>query len=228
MSIFVPGILCYTDAVMKISMKEVRHMLQPKSITPMRTAKIGYIIMSVICCFLGVMLVVFPEISASVLGVMMGIMMVLFGAVKLVGYFSKDLYRLAFQYDLAFGIFLIALGIVVLIRPDNAMSFICIVLGISVLADGLFKIQIAFDSKRFGLKLWWLIFVFAVLTGMLGMLLVFRPTESVPILMVLVGSSLFLEGLLSLSTVLTAVKIVRYQMPDIVEVDFYEERGVKK
>ena len=31
------------------------------------------------------------------------------------------------------------------------MSFLCIVFGIPVLADGLFKIQISLDAKRFGI-----------------------------------------------------------------------------
>ncbi|MFQ9732082.1 MAG: hypothetical protein ACLT8X_11075 [Mediterraneibacter faecis] len=37
-----------------------------------------------------------------------------YGIIKMIGYFSKDLYCLAFQYDLACGIFLIILGVVAL------------------------------------------------------------------------------------------------------------------
>ena len=37
--------------------------------------------------------------------------MLLFGFIKMIGYFSKDLYRLAFQFDLASGILLMALPI---------------------------------------------------------------------------------------------------------------------
>ena len=79
-------------------------------------------------------------------------MMIGFGAVKLMGYFSRDLYRLAFQFDLAYGILLIVLGLIVLVRPVQLVSFFCLVLGICILADGLFKIQAASDSKRFGLR----------------------------------------------------------------------------
>lgn len=199
-------------------------MVQPKSIKPMQTAKIGYIIMSVVFCTLGIVLMAFPRISASAIGMLMGILMIAFGTVKLVGFFSKDLYRLAFQYDLAFGILLIVLGTIVLAKPDHAMNFICIVLGISVLADGLFKVQIAVDAKVFGIKLWWMILVPAILTGIMGVLLAFRPTESVPVLMELLGLSLITEGVLSLCTVLTAVKIIRHQLPDVFEADDYEER----
>ncbi len=195
-----------------------------KSVKPMRTAKIGYIVMSVVFCILGILLLLFPKLSAVVISRLMGIAMIVFGAVKLIGYFSKDLYRLAFQYDLALGILLIAIGMILLWRTDHVINFLCIVFGISILADGLFKVQIAMDARTFGIKLWWLILTFAVLTGIVGILLVFRPTESTKLLMMLFGVSLLTEGLLNLCTVLTAVKIVRHQVPDVIEIE-YEEEG---
>ncbi len=193
-----------------------------RSVTPMRTAKIGYIIMSALFCTLGILLIVLPDFSVSMIGTVMGIAVIVFGAVKLVGYFSKDLYRLAFQYDLAFGILLIALGVIILLRPDNLMNFICIALGISILADGLFKIQIAMDSRQFGIRPWWLILALAILAGIIGILLVFRPTESARMLTILLGISLLSEGILNLSVALTAVKIIRHQQPDVIETDYYE------
>lgn len=185
-----------------------------RSIVPMRMAKIGYIVLSVVLCALGVWFILCPEMSVSAIGITMGIVMILFGAVKLVGYFSRDLYRLAFQYDLAFGILLIALGVILLVRPESLLHFLCVALGISILADGLFKLQIAVDSKRFGLREWWLILVLAILTGACGAVLTFRPSESSLLLTTLLGISLIFEGVLNLSTVITAVKIVRHQLPD--------------
>lgn len=196
-----------------------------RSVTPMRAAKTGYIIISAALCLLGVMLIAVPGFSAELLGVICGILLIIFGLVKLVGFFSKDLYRLAFQYDLAFGILLIALGAIMLVRPGSLMNFICITLGLSILADGLFKLQISLESKSFGLREWWLILIFAVITGIFGLVLLLTPSESSKILTVLIGISLLSEGILNFSTVITAVKIIRHQKPDIIDVD-YEEREV--
>ena len=190
-----------------------------RSVVPMKTAKIGYVVISVLFCVLGIVLIASPETSVVWLGRLLGIGMIVFGIIKLVGYFSRDLFRLAFQYDLAFGILLIALGIVTLARPNGAMSFLCIVFGIPVLADGLFKIQIAMDAKPFGIRKWWLILVAAILTGIFGLLLIIRPGESLQVLTVLLGVSLIWDGILNLSTMLTAVKIVRNQQPDEIVVD---------
>ena len=190
----------------------------------MQTAKIGYVTVSLLLCVLGVVMIVVPDFSASLIGTLCGIMLIVFGAFKLVGYFSKDLYRLAFQYDLAFGILTLALGIIILLNPDNIMNFICVVLGVAVLADGLLKIQIALDSKRFGISKWWLILAVAFIACVCGILLLVRLSESIRVIIVLMGISLLAEGILNLSTVITAVKIVRNQQPDYIEIHEYTEK----
>ena len=193
-----------------------------RSVKPMKAAKISYIIISALLCVFGVVMMAVPELSVTVVGTVLGIAMIVFGIVKLAAYFSKDLFRLAFQYDLAFGILLIALGVLVLLQPDGAMSFFCIVLGICVLTDGLFKIQIAVDARRFGIPQWWLVLALAVLTGVIGLLLVLRPTEGAQALVMLMGVSLLLDGALNLSVALCAVKVVRHQQPDVIETDDFE------
>lgn len=60
-----------------------------------------------------------------------GMILIIYGIVKVIGYFSDDLYCLAFQYDLACGLFLIAMGMILL--------------------DALLKIQISKDARKFGL-----------------------------------------------------------------------------
>lgn len=193
-----------------------------RSIVPMRTAKIGYIVISVLLCVLGVVLIAVPEFSAAMLGIMCGVLLIVFGAVRLTGYFSRDLYRLAFQYDLTLGILPVALGLIMLIRPGSLMNFICITMGLFILTDGVSKIQIAFESKKFGISEWWLILLFAVLTVVFGLILMFRPGEGSNILMVFLGLTFLSEGILNLSTVITAVKIVKNQKPDTIEIDYNE------
>ena len=150
--------------------------------------------------------------------------MMLFGLVKIIGYCSKDLYRLAFQFDLAFGILFVVLGFILIIRTDAMVNLICIVMGICVLADALLKIQISIDSRAFGIKKWWLILAMAILTGVAGFLLIFRPSESIQTIMILFGIALITEGVLNLITILTAVKIIRHQLPEVIDVEYCETK----
>ena len=89
------------------------------------------------------------------------------------------------------------------------MSFLCVILGIVVLADGLLKIQTSLDARRFGLQTWWLILVMAILAGIAGMLLMLRPSQSAQVLTGLMGISLLAEGILSLCVALCAVKVMK-------------------
>lgn len=189
---------------------------------PMWVAKAGYIVMSLVFCGAGVLFIVKPELSAMVISRALGAAMIVFGLIKLVGYFSKDLFRLAFQYDLGFGLLLIALGILVLAKPAGVLDFIFVALGIAILADGLFKVQIAVDSKRFGISTWWLTLVLAMVTGVVGLALVFRPWDSVRLLTTLLGAALLAEGILNLCVAVSTVKIVDHQRPDVIEVTSFE------
>jgi len=185
---------------------------------PMWVAKAGYIVMSLVFCAAGALFIVKPEFSATAISRTLGAAMIVFGIVKLVGYFSRDLFRLAFQYDLGFGLLLIALGILVLAKPAGALDFIFAALGIAILTDGLFKVQIAVDAKRFGIPSWWLTLALAIVTGLVGLALVFRPWDSVRLLTALLGAALLAEGVLNLCVAVSTVKIVAHQRPDVIEV----------
>ena len=199
--------------------------MKMRSVTPMRIAKIGYIVMSILFCIAGILFITLPEMSTTIMGICIGIAMIVFGIVKLVGYFSKDLFRLAFQFDLELGILMMVLGVVVLFNPQNLMAFICVALGIAILLDGLFKIRIAMDSKRFGIKSWWLILALAIVTGVVGVALVFDSVVSAKVLSVLLGLSLLSEGILNLYTVISTVLIIKNQLPDVIEVEAFEIDG---
>ncbi len=179
--------------------------------TKLRIAKYGYIVLSILICILGIVLISVPEFSLSALCWICGILLVLFGCIKIVGYLSKDLYRLAFQFDLAFGILLIVLGLVVILRTDSMIHIVCVLLGIFILADSLLKIQISIDSKVFGISQWWVILSAAIITGVFGFLLLIRPSETASTIMILLGVSFLGEGILNLITVLTVVKILNKQ-----------------
>ena len=202
--------------------------MKMRSVTPMRIAKIGYIVMSILFCAAGILFIALPEISTEIIGVCIGIAMIFFGIVKLIGYFSKDLFRLAFQFDLEFGILMMVLGGIVLFNPKNLMVFICVALGIFILLDGLFKIRIAMDSRQFGIKSWWLILLLAIGTGVIGIFLIFDSATGSKIMSVLLGLTLLAEGILNLYTVISTVLIVKNQAPDVLEIETFEVDGKER
>ena len=93
-----------------------------RSVVPMRTAKIGNIALAAALIAAGIGLLVKPDVSTALVGDLVGIVLTLSGVFRLIGYLSKDLYRLAFQFDLIYGIVLIVLGSVTLTKPQNLLQ----------------------------------------------------------------------------------------------------------
>ncbi len=172
-------------------------------------AKYGYLILSVLMSVFGIFMVANPDFSIYLLCRLGGWILILFGIVKLIGYCSRDLYRLAFEHDLASGMMTIALGLIILARGERLMHLVILLLGLCVLADAFLKIQIAIDSRTFGIKQWYRILGAAILTGAVGFLLVYRTSLGVVITMRLLGAALITEAVLNFTTILIAVKIIQ-------------------
>ena len=117
---------------------------------------------------------------------------------------------------------LIIMGIIVLVKPDNMLNFLSIALGICTLVDCLFKTKIALDAKKFGIRQWWLTMGMAIITGVAGLLLAFRPSEAIEVITILLGICLLSDGILNLSVAFSLVKIVKHQQPDVIDVEYYE------
>lgn len=172
----------------------------------LKSAKWSYIAISAVMILLGIVILIFPSASAKLLCVVIGALMATFGAAKLIGYFSKDLYRLAFQFDLAFGILLLVMGLIVMLHPWKTIGAVAVITGIYLAVDGGFKFQTAMDAKRFGIKAWWLMLAFAVLTVLAGVVLITDPFGGSLALMVLLGISLIIDGMQNIFAVLYTVK----------------------
>ena len=155
----------------------------------LKTAKIGYILISITFYITGLCCIFRPDMMSRNAEIVAGIILIAYGIIKIIGYFSKDLYCLAFQYDFACGIFLMALGVIALcIMGKYNGSNLLAAFGILILLDSLLSIQTSLDARRFGLATWrWILFL-SVLSGTVGALLLIRNT------MFVAGCALLAEG----------------------------------
>lgn len=179
----------------------------------LKIAKTGYLVLSALLLLAGVGLTFFSDTFYPILTVLLGVLFLAFGIVKLVGFFSKDPYQLVFETDLVFGILYLVFGLLLLIHPAHTMAFFGIMFGLILLADGLTRVRIALDARPFGIRAWWLILVSALVTAILGVVLLFHPGEGTKVLTQLLGISLMVDGVMNISTILTAVRILRAARP---------------
>ncbi len=182
--------------------------MKDKSI--LKTAKTVYSAVAVLECILGLVMLCYPGFSLSALGIILGIGLVLFGVVELIAYFSGSAPLILSRNVLAGGIFFIILGVLVLTNPLGLMNFICIVIGVGILADSLFKLQSVLDVRQFMSRgSWWLVFAALLLSVLAGILLVFWPGESGRALIVLLGIGLLLNGAFNIFDVVYVTRYVK-------------------
>ena len=180
-----------------------------------RSIKVSFIAVSAVLIALGLWLLICPGVSSAAICVALGAVSVLYGTIKLLGYFSNDLYRLAFQFDLAVGILSILLGM---------LSFLPTVIGVFILVDSILRFQTSIDARHFGMDKWWAILLISCVGAALGVLLLFRPFESALAMIRLIGLTLMIDGTENLMTCLYTVKVPRRSCADrtVVEADFTE------
>ena len=179
------------------------------SVKVLKFARNGYIIVSLLFCALGVWLYQYPDTARTTIGILIGTLFILGGAIKMVGYFSDDYYCLAFQFDLALGILMEAVGIIIVCRRSVMQTMaLFAIFGFMILADSLFRVQTCIDAKKFGLNLWWRILIIAFATGTLGVIVLAVPCQAVQAMTKLVGIGLVSEGVLNLLVAVFTVKIL--------------------
>ena len=104
----------------------------------LKIARNGYIVIAVVFCALGIFLMAVPEKAVKIICVLAGILFIADGIIKIIGYFSRDFYCLAFQFDLGFGI---------LVRREAILRLIFVIFGLVILTDALLRIQMSVEAK---------------------------------------------------------------------------------
>jgi len=140
-----------------------------------KQAKIVNLIIYSIMAGIGLILLVIPSAEIQIEVILLSILCMVVGSVKILGYFSNDLYRLAFQFDLAVGFFLIVIGILTLIFERENLNSFGRLFGIYVLFDGLLKVQTSIDARKFGIKRWLIMLLTSLLVVAAGVVIFIFP-----------------------------------------------------
>lgn len=160
----------------------------------MKRIKALYITISILSLLAGIALVIWPGASVITICYVVGSAAILVGAVRLMGYFSKDSYNLNFQFDFAMGLVFLILGTILIFHPGDTVAVLHFSVGILVLVDSVFKLQTALDAKHFGLKKWWVMLLCALFCAGLGLVLVILPFRTAEILVRVTGAALVVNS----------------------------------
>ena len=179
-----------------------------------RLAKAGYLTISVVFYIAGVVYMLVPDVSPTVICGISGIVLIAYGVIKIIGYFSKDLYCLAFQYDLACGLFLVVFGVIALVRSQRIIPHLSVGLGALILLDSLLSVQMSKDAKRFGLETWYVVLTAAIVAGVLAGVVIISPCHTTRGQHIAAGCALLAQGFKSHCVVHFTVKTINRHLPE--------------
>lgn len=155
--------------------------------------KNAYVSTSLISFVLGLFLVLKPATSGHIISYILGACFIFYGIVHIVTYIiakNENFY----QYDLAKGIITVSIGIFFILRPSFIISILPTLLGFAILVNGIFGIQSSINMLRATSKGWLAVFIPAIITIILGMLIVINPFEWAKMLLVIIGGCLIWNG----------------------------------
>ena len=187
----------------------------------LRRVKGVYLLLDILWFLAGLGLLIRPAFSSELICRAVGVLAVIYGGVKLFGYFSKDPYRLAFQFDLALGIFCLVFGLVLIFFSKAVLSLLPVLLGLFTVVSGAFKIQTALDAKRFGMPKWWTVLLLAVCSVALGIVLLLYPFGTALLAIRFMGLAMILYGIQELTS--TAYTVNTKPNGIVIDVDDFKE-----
>lgn len=187
----------------------------------LRQIKWIYLLLDLLWLLAGLALLIWPGFSSMLICRCLGVLCLVYGIIKLFGYFSKDPYRLAFQFDLALGIFFLVLGAALLFFSHALLSLLPVLVGVFTVVGGVFKLQTAFDARRFGMGKWWGMLLLSLAVIAIGAILLVRPFQSAMLAVRFMGLAILLSGIQDLTT--TAYTVKTKPNGVIIDVDDFRE-----
>ena len=145
-----------------------------------RSAKSIHLFASALMLGAGLLLCLTTGLDSKIVRLVFAGCCLLMGSADLFGYYSNDLFRLAFQFAFTFGSFSLLFGILLLLAPSHVLALLPCFVGLYVILDGLQKVQLSLECRKFGIGKWPLILGTSVLVTALGVVsvLLFDGSEN--------------------------------------------------
>ena len=161
----------------------------------LKRLKTNIVISAALCILLGIVLVVWPDLSMQIVCTAIGAVLLIGGGVRLAAYFTAKDGSVYAQMNLITGIILAVVGIWILLQPDKVLAIIPIIVGIVIALHGVNNLQQAVSLCKEKYDKWWVALILGLLTVGFGILLVCRPFEALDTAVMMIGLFLIYDGI---------------------------------
>lgn len=161
---------------------------------------------------LGAAALLVSEQMVIALGYVLGVVLILAGAVSMIQYLLRDARQNYYHNDFLYGLLFIIVGGIVLYNVKLVINIMPTLLGLMVLVSGISKLQDVIDMKRLECGNWIGMLILAIINLILGIVLILNPFDAAVLMFKVLGVGLILSGLTDVAVSLYfAGKIAAYQ-----------------
>ncbi len=179
----------------------------------MKLLKDTHVITAICYIALGAVLFLYPALALNLVCSGIGIVVLVFGLMKLLSYFKTKTDGLAKQLDLVIGIILSVLGIFILVKPGLIAAMLPFAVGVYIFFDSVLNIRQALELKNVGFERWWSMLVIAVIMVVLGIIMICNPFKTAALTVRVIGAIFFCRGISNIITVwFTEKQVSNYNM----------------
>lgn len=184
----------------------------------LKKVKANYTVSALICVILGLVLLIWPGTTTRIVCMVLGAALVLYGLAQLLIYVFTGEKSIVSQGMLIFGIIFLVIGIWILLKPEMIIKAVPVIVGALITIHGIHNALQAVELKKNGYQKWWLAFLFAALTIILGIVLICIPFTVVDTIVRLIGIFLIYDGVSDM-WILSRVGKVRKAKERIIDVE---------
>ena len=161
----------------------------------LKKLKTNVVVSAALCILLGIVLVVWPDLSIQIVCTAVGAVLLIGGGVRLAVYFTAKDGSVYTQMNLIMGIVLAVVGVWILLQPGKVLAIIPIIVGIVIVLHGINNLQQAVTLCKEKYDKWWVALILGLLTVGFGVLLICRPFEALDTVVMLIGIFLIYDGI---------------------------------
>ena len=163
---------------------------------------------------IGIILLVRPDESVEFISILCGATVIMLGVGAWISYFTK--FRSSFLAIL--GTLAVVAGIILCVKYRSIISAVLFLFGIFVLVGGVVDLVSALEARKNDLKSWIISVVMAVITIVLGLLVIINPFNSVMALTRILGAGLIVYAVMDLITFIQIRKMVKFTLNGQVDI----------
>ena len=175
----------------------------------LKSIKVNILGSATLCIILGIILVVYPNTSMTIVCRTVGVIVLITGLGMVVSYLRSETKGFFATLGLVFGSILAIVGGFLILRPLGIISIIPIIFGILFICHGLANMKQALELRQYKDKGWWMPVLIAATTILLGLFIISNPFKTIDAIMRIIGACLIYDGLTNTMLVGRFVKSIR-------------------